>query len=59
MVLDLLLPRTDAGVAVQTAVVVVAGLVSLRLVWHRHDWRIFVLGAWVLTLSIVGVRAVH
>lgn len=57
--MDFLLPRTDAGVAVQAVVVVVAGLVALRLVWHRHEWRIFVIGAWVLSLSILGVRAVH
>ncbi len=56
---DLLLPRTDTGVAVQAVVVISAGLIVLRMVWHRPEWRTFVLGAWMLALSILGVRAVH
>jgi len=58
-VFDVLLPRTDGGVAVQLIVVVLVGAIALRVAWRRHDWRIFVLGAWLLSLSLLGARAVH
>lgn len=58
-VLEILLPRTDAGVAVQIAVVMLVGTVALRIAWRHAEWRIFVLGGWLLSLSLLGVRAVH
>lgn len=57
--LDLLLPTTDAGVATQLSAVVLLGGVALRIAWRHAEWRIFVLGAWILLLSLLGVRSVH
>jgi hypothetical protein len=58
-VLDLLLPRTDAGALLQAAVVIFVGGALLALLWKRHEWRIFMIGAIVLSLALVGLRAVH
>ena len=56
---DLLLPRTDAGVLVQLvmATIVLAAL-TLRF-WRNTDARIFVIGLWVVTFGLMGVRALH
>lgn len=57
--LDILLPRTDAGVAFQVALatVVFAGL-AWRY-WRNRDARIFVIGLWLVTYGAMGVRAIH
>ncbi len=57
--MDVLLPATDAGVLVQVMTVLIVGAIALRAAWRHVEWRIFVIGAWVLLLSLLGVRAVH
>ena len=57
--IDLLLPRTDAGVLFQ---LVAASAVFVLVVWRwwrNRDVRIFVIGLWVLTMGLMGVRALH
>lgn len=56
---ELLLPRTDAGVAAQLVVVVA---VSALLVWRvrRHpDLRFFVLSCSFFVLGLFMLRALH
>jgi hypothetical protein len=57
--IDLLLPRTDAGVLVQA--VVVFPILAGWLVWVRRDpdWRLLALGVLVMTVAWFGLRAVH
>ncbi len=57
--MELLLPRTDAGVLAQ-ALAVFPGLV-LALVFVRRDpeWRVLVLGVLTMTVAWFGLRAVH
>lgn len=57
--MDVLLPATDAGVLVQVITVLILGAIALRAAWRHAEWRIFVIGAWVLLLSLLGIRAVH
>ncbi len=57
--IDVLLPRTDAGVLVQ---LVIATVVFAVLVWRfrrNRDARIFVVGLWVMAVGLMGVRALH
>lgn len=56
---DLILPRTDAGVAVQLAAVVLAYVVAVALLWRHRDWLLLATGIAVLTLGLFGVRALH
>lgn len=52
-------PTTDLGVAAQlTALVAIVGLVAWR-VWHRPEWRLVVLGAGLVLLGAMGIRATH
>lgn len=56
---DLLLPRTDAGVLLQAAIVfsvLVGALVALR---HDRDGRLLVAGLIVVATALFGLRAVH
>lgn len=56
---DLLLPRTDGGVLVQTLIVVPL-LVGILVAVRRHaELRTFVLGVLVFTVGLMGLRAVH
>ncbi len=56
---DLLLPATDAGVALQVAIVVAVGL-ALAFVFRRSsEWRLLVLGGTLLLLAGIGIRALH
>ncbi|MGH9013228.1 MAG: hypothetical protein ACRDZ1_04730 [Acidimicrobiia bacterium] len=57
--IDLLLPRTDAGVLVQA--VVVFPILGAWLAWVRRDpdWRLLALGVLVMTIAWFGLRAVH
>ena len=57
--IDILLPRTDAGVAIQLVLLVLGYLVGLALLWRHKDWLLLLTGATVLTLSLFGVRALH
>ena len=57
--IDVLLPSTDGGVAIQLmllAVLTAAGVYLTRE--HRH-YRILIVGVAVLTLGVMAVRAVH
>lgn len=57
--LDLLLPRTDAGVAFQAAVAVLV-LLILGVAARRHpDYRILVAGLTVMTIALFGLRMIH
>jgi hypothetical protein len=58
-VIDLLLPATDAGVAVQFGVVIVVGLMGLLLARRHPDLRLLVVGLTILLVALMAVRAVH
>ena len=56
---DLLLPRTDAGVLAQ---LVLLGAVSVGAIWtlrHRPHARLLAVGVTVFLLSLMGLRALH
>lgn len=56
---EVLLPRTDAGVAAQLGVLAVMSAVLLWSTRRRPDVRFAVVPALVLVLLLLGVRAVH
>jgi hypothetical protein len=56
---DLLLPRTDAGVAVQALVVVPLLLGALVAVRRQSELRTFVLGVLLVTSGFMGLRTLH
>lgn len=58
-VIDLLLPTTDAGVAVQFASILLVGAVGVLLSRKHPDVRLLVIGLTVLSLALMTVRAVH
>ncbi len=57
--LDFLLPSTDAGVAAQLAGWAVASTASVALTRRDPDLRLLVVGASILLLAVMAVRAVH
>lgn len=57
--MDLLLPRTDAGVAVQFAIFIAAALTVLLLLRHRREWMVLATGLILFGLGLFGIRAVH
>ncbi len=57
--MDLLLPRTDAGVAVQFGVFVTFALATVVRVRRRPEWLVLAIGTLLLGLGLFGVRAVH
>jgi hypothetical protein len=56
---DLLLPTTDAGVAMQAVVVAVLFAALLVRVRHDRDLRLLVLGAAVFVAGLFMLRAAH
>lgn len=56
---DLLLPRTDAGAMLQTAILVPVLLGILVAVRRHAELRTLVLGVLLLTLGLLGLRAIH
>jgi hypothetical protein len=58
-VIDLLLPATDAGVAVQFGVVIAVGLIGLLVTRKFQDLRLLVVGLTILLVALMAVRAVH
>lgn len=56
---DLLLPTTDGGVAVQLAVVVAGGALGSYLARHHPDARLLVTGATLLAVAFMAVRTLH
>jgi hypothetical protein len=57
--LDLFLPSTDGGVAVQFAVWLVLSAAALWFTRHNKDFRLLAVGLSVLTLGVMAVRAIH
>ena len=57
--IDLLLPATDAGVAVQFGVVIGVGLVESLVTRKFQDLRLLVVGLTILLVALMAVRAVH
>jgi hypothetical protein len=57
--MDVLLPRTDAGVAVQAAVALVILTGAFFAVRRNRELRQFVTGLAVMTLALFGLRALH
>ena len=57
--IDLLLPRTDAGVAVQAIVVTVLAVIALALTWRNRDLRLFAGGLAMITYVWMALRTVH
>jgi hypothetical protein len=59
VMVELLLPRTDAGVAVQGLVAIVIFAVALVAVRRRPDLRQFVIGLATMTAAIFALRTIH
>jgi hypothetical protein len=57
--MDVLLPRTDAGVAAQAIVAVVVLAAAFFAVRRNRELRQFVTGLAVMTLALFGLRALH
>jgi hypothetical protein len=57
--MDVLLPRTDAGVAAQAAVAVIVLAGAFFAVRRNRELRQFVTGLAVMTLAFFGLRALH
>lgn len=57
--MDLLLPRTDGGVAVQIAIAAVILVAAFVVVRHDRDLRLAVGGLAVMAAAWFGLRAVH
>lgn len=57
--MDVLLPRTDAGVAAQAAVALVVLTAAFFAVRRHRELRQFVTGLAVMTLALFGLRALH
>jgi hypothetical protein len=56
---DILLPRTDAGVAFQVGVVLVVLSFALWRTWANRDLRIFTMGVGVFVFGLMMLRASH
>lgn len=58
-IVDILLPSTDAGVAIQ--LVVFIGLLALMLwrFWRNPDARLLTFGLGLVVLGLMGFRALH
>lgn len=54
-----MLPTTDAGVAIQLALVGVMGLLGWLVLRRNRDARLFVFGATLFGLGLIGLRALH
>jgi hypothetical protein len=59
VILDLLLPATDAGVAAQLAVVFVVIAIALWRFWSNPEIRLLVIGSGIVVLGLMGLRALH
>ena len=57
--IDLLLPRTDAGAGVQAAVAFALFVLALVAVRRNPDLRMFVLGVGTITAAWFALRTVH
>lgn len=59
LLLDFVLPSTDAGVFAQASITAAVLGAALWFVRKRPEPRIFVLGLAVLAFSLMALRAVH
>ncbi len=59
LLLDLALPRTDAGAFVQAAIAVPIFGIAIWRVRHNRDIRTFVVGVATLTFAWFALRALH
>ncbi|MFP3883211.1 MAG: hypothetical protein ACLFRT_15285 [Actinomycetota bacterium] len=57
--IDLVLPATDAGVAVQAAIVLVLGTGAVFATRRRREWMLVAVGLTLVTLGFFGLRALH
>ena len=57
--LDLLLPTTDGGVGVQLAIWATVSVIGLIVTRTKKDLRLLVIGLSILTLGVMGIRAIH
>ena len=57
--LDLLLPSTDGGVAIQLAIWLVLTAVALWFTRNNNDFRLLAVGLSILTFGIMAIRAIH
>jgi hypothetical protein len=58
-VFDLLLPTTDAGVAVQFGLLVVIATTSAWFARHNRDVLRLVIGLTLLAAGLMAIRAIH
>lgn len=56
---ELLLPRTDAGVALQVAVAAAVYLIALLVTWRSPEFRQVVVGLATLTAAFFALRTLH
>ena len=57
--MDLLLPATDGGVAIQLLIVVLIFAIALWRSWNSPEARLVVIGAGMVALGLMGFRALH
>ncbi len=57
--MELLLPRTDAGVVAQLVAFGTGATLTLWLIRRRRDLLIFVSGLTLFALALMGLRALH
>lgn len=57
--IELLLPRTDAGAGAQAIVALLLFVVGLVAVRRNPDLRVFVLGLGTITAAWFALRTVH
>ncbi len=55
----MLLPATDAGVALQFGVVLATGVAGFVVTRRNRDARLLVVGVTVLLVALMALRAVH
>ena len=55
----MLFPSTDAGVGLQAIVVVLVTVVGLWLARRSTDGMMFLLGLFVMTAAVFGLRTLH
>lgn len=57
--IDVFLPATDAGVALQFGVVLTVGAAAFIVARRNRDVRLLVIGLTVLLVSVMALRALH
>lgn len=57
--IDLVLPTTDAGVVVQSVIVLVLGAGAVFATRRRREWMLVAIGTTMVILGFFGLRALH